>query len=245
MGFAGGQTIGPPPRFPSYVAGGQSPPPSTAYDVVVRAIIFDWNGTLADSMAAIRGTEAAICREMGLPFDDAIFKRSFSPNQLIMYRLLGVPEERNAEAARIWAETFRQDLVPLFPGIQDALARLVAAGYLLGLVSGGDRAEVEPQLTRLGIAGLVRAGVYADDISAGKPDPQPLLLALERAGAVGPDDGLYVGDSLDDMRMAAAAGVRGVGLLSEVASAEDLMAAGAAEVAGSVVEWTDRFLAQS
>jgi phosphoglycolate phosphatase len=213
------------------------------YDVVMRAIIFDWNGTLVDSMAAIRETEATICREMGLPFDDAIFKRSFSPNQLIMYRQLGVPEERNADAARIWTATFRQDLVPLFPGIHDALARLAAAGYTLGLVSGGDRDEVEPQLTRLGIAQLISVGVYADDTPAGKPDPQPLLLALERAGG-GPEVGLYVGDSLDDMRMAAAARVRGVGLVSEVASAEDLIAAGALEVAGSVVEWTDRFLAR-
>jgi phosphoglycolate phosphatase-like HAD superfamily hydrolase len=210
----------------------------------MRAIIFDWNGTLVDSMAAIRETEAAICRELGLPFDDTIFKRSFSPNQLIMYRQLGVPEERNADAARIWTATFRQDLVPLFPGIREALARLAAAGYALGLVSGGDRAEIEPQLTRLGVAQLIAVSVYADDTSAGKPDPQPLLLALERAGAAGAEDGLYVGDSLDDMRMAAAARVRGVGLVSEVASAEDLIAAGALELAGSVVEWTDRFLAR-
>jgi phosphoglycolate phosphatase len=210
----------------------------------MRAIIFDWNGTLVDSMAAIRETEAAICRELGLPFDDTIFKRSFSPNQLIMYRQLGVPEDRNADAARIWTATFRQDLVPLFPGIRDALARLAAAGYTLGLVSGGDRAEIEPQLTRLGIAQLIAVGVYADDTSAGKPDPQPLLLALQRAGAAGAEDGLYVGDSLDDMRMAAAARVRGVGLVSEVASADDLIAAGALELAGSVVEWTDRFLAR-
>jgi phosphoglycolate phosphatase len=210
----------------------------------MRAIIFDWNGTLVDSMAAIRETEAAICRELGLPFDDTIFKRSFSPNQLIMYRQLGVPEDRNADAARIWTATFRQDLVPLFPGIREALARLVAAGYTLGLVSGGDRAEIEPQLTRLGIAQLIAVGVYADDTSAGKPDPQPLLLALQRAGAAGAEDGLYVGDSLDDMRMAAAARVRGVGLVSEVASADDLIAAGALELAGSVVEWTDRFLAR-
>ena len=46
------------------------------------------------------------------------------------------------------------------------------------------------------------------------------------------------------MRMAAAAGVRGVGLVSEVASAEELTAAGALELAGSVVEWSDRFLAR-
>jgi len=207
----------------------------------MRAIIFDWNGTLVDSMAAIRDTEAAICRELGLPFDDEIFKNTFSPNQRIMWRQLGVPEDRTGDAARIWAETFRQDLMPLFPGVQAALVRLAAAGCTLGVVSSGDRGEVEPQLTRLGIAALVAVGVYADDTDADKPDPRPLLLALRRAGAVGVEDGLYIGDSLDDMRMASAAGVRGIGLVSDMASAEELLAVGAFEVANSVVEWVDRF----
>lgn len=208
----------------------------------MRAIIFDWNGTLVDSMAAIRDTEAAICRELGLPFDDAIFKNTFSPNQRIMWRQLGVPDDRTGDAARIWAETFRQDLMPLFPGVRAALVRLAAAGCTLGVVSSGDRGEVEPQLTRLGIAALVAVGVYADDTDADKPDPRPLLLALRRAGAVGAEDGLYIGDLLDDMRMALAAGVRGIGLVSDIASAEELLAVGAFEVANSVVEWVDRFL---
>jgi phosphoglycolate phosphatase-like HAD superfamily hydrolase len=132
-----------------------------------------------------------------------------------------------------------------FPGIEDALARLVAAGYMLGLVTGGDRADIEPQLPRLGIDELMRVRVYADDTAAGKPDPGPLQLALELAGGVQPDVALYVGDALDDMRMAAAAGVRGIGIVSMAATADDLLGAGASESAGSVVEWADRFLGES
>lgn len=58
-------------------------------------------------------------------------------------------------------------------------------------------------------------------------------------------DAFYVGDALDDLRMAAAAGVRGIGIVSMLATADDLLAAGAVESAGSVVEWADRFLAGS
>ena len=47
------------------------------------------------------------------------------------------------------------------------------------------------------------------------------------------------------MRMASAAGVRGVGIVSMLATAEDLIAAGAVETASSVVEWVDPFLAGS
>ena len=83
------------------------------------------------------------------------------------------------------------------------------------------------------------------DTPAGKPDPEPLLLALEMAGATRPQDAIYLGDALDDVRMAAAAGVRGVGIVSMLAGAEELAAAGAVESAGSVVEWVERYLASA
>jgi hypothetical protein len=46
------------------------------------------------------------------------------------------------------------------------------------------------------------------------------------------------------MRMASAAGVPGIGIVSMVGTADDLLAAGASESAGSVVEWVDRLLAE-
>jgi phosphoglycolate phosphatase-like HAD superfamily hydrolase len=63
------------------------------------------------------------------------------------------------------------------------------------------------------------------------------------AGASRPEEAVYVGDALDDMRMAAAVGVRGVGIVSMLATPEELIAAGAVESAASVAEWVDRFLA--
>jgi phosphoglycolate phosphatase len=162
-----------------------------------------------------------------------------------MYRSLGIPEERTDEAAQVWATTFHSEQTPPFPGIGEALARLAAAGHKLGLVTGGSRAEVEPQLTRLGIEEVLTVRVYGDDPVAGKPDPRPLQLALELAGAARPEDALYIGDALDDMRMAASAGVRGVGIVSMLAAEDDLIAAGASESAGSVVAWVDRFLADA
>jgi phosphoglycolate phosphatase len=209
----------------------------------MQIILFDWDGTIIDSMSAVLETEAAICRRLGLSFDESIFRRTFSPNWRLMYRALGVPDDRMGEANEIWAATFDRDQVEPFPGIEDALARLVAAGYTLGLVTGADRAEVEPRLSRLGFDKLIAVRVYDDDTAAGKPDPRPIQLALELAGVAQPEDALYVGDALDDMRMAAAAGVRGIGIVSMLATADDLLAAGAVESAGSVVEWADRFLA--
>ncbi len=208
----------------------------------MRTILFDWDGTIVDSIQMLFETDAAICRQIGVPFDEAIFRRTFSPNWRLMYRLLGIPEERTDEAVGVWATTFRSDQTRPFPGVKEALIKLAGAGFRLGIVTGGSRAEVEPQLARLGVDELLTVRVYGNDAVAGKPDPRPLHMALELAGTTHAE-AIYVGDALDDMRMAAAAGVRGVGIVSTIAEAEELIAAGAVESAGSVVEWVDRLLA--
>lgn len=210
-----------------------------------RVVLFDWDGTIVDSIQALFETDAAICRQIGVPFDESVFRRTFSPNWRLMYRSLGIPEERTDEAVQVWASTFQSDRTQPFPGVEIALGRLAATGCTLGLVTGGSRAEVEPQLGRLGIDELLRVRVYGNDTVAGKPDPKPLRLALERAGGVAPQDAVYVGDALDDMRMACTAGVRGVGIVSMLATAQELIAAGAVESAGSVVDWVDRFIAET
>jgi phosphoglycolate phosphatase len=210
----------------------------------VRAILFDWDGTIVDSMPAIEATMVELCRYVGIDFDEGVFRRNFSPNWRRLYRNLGIPPERDDELAGIWESSFRPDLVQPFPGVQGAIANLSDAGYSIGLVTGGNCASIEPQIHRMGLDSLIAVRVYAEDTEHGKPHPGPLQLALERAG-VARDDACYVGDALDDMRMAASAGVRGVGITSMVADAEDLVAAGASEVADSVVEWSARFLAEA
>jgi len=210
----------------------------------VQAIFFDWDGTIVDSMPAIKETMGRLCRQVGIEFDDEIFRRHFSPNWRLMYRRLGIPRERDDEMAAVWVSSFRPDLVRPFPGARAAVAALASAGYTIGLVTGGDGPSIAPQVDRAGLGDLITVRVYAEDTEVGKPDPRPLLLALERAGVGEPDQACYVGDALDDMRMAAAAGVRGVGIVSMVAEAEDLREAGAAETAVSIVEWARTLLGE-
>lgn len=209
-----------------------------------RTVIFDWDGTIVDSMGAVFEADRAICAQIGVPFDEEIFRRVLSPDWRGMYRALGIPEERTAEAYAVWKATFSNDRTQPFPGVEAALARLAAAGCRLGLVTGNYRPDVEPQVLRLGFEGLLPVRVFGDDTAEAKPDPRPLRLALEMIGTDRPEDAVYLGDTLDDVRMAAAAGVRGVGIASRFASADELVAAGAAESAESVVEWVDRFLAE-
>jgi phosphoglycolate phosphatase-like HAD superfamily hydrolase len=95
----------------------------------------------------------------------------------------------------------------------------------------------------VGVDHFLTVRVYRDDTPEAKPHPKPLQLALDLAGGPRSADAAYIGDAFDDVRMAAALGVRGVGIESMLATADELRAAGAIETAGSVVEWVDRFLA--
>lgn len=221
----------------------------------MHTILFDWDGTIVDSVEGLYDAYAVVCRRFGLPLDRTIFRRAFAPDWRLMYRTLGMPEDRIEEAGRVWTDAYQAGRVRLFPGVEAGLERLAAAGYALGIVTGGYHEVVWPQLERLGLSHLFSVRVFGNDTMAGKPDPRPLRLALERAGrlerggrpaavprAVAPEDAAYLGDALDDMRMAAAAAVRGVGIVSLIATADELLAAGATETASSTVEWIDRLL---
>jgi phosphoglycolate phosphatase len=97
---------------------------------------------------------------------------------------------------------------------------------------------VEPQLERHGLGTLLPARVYGDDPFEPKPGPAGLHHALEALGFAGlAADAAYVGDAPDDMRMAVAAGARGVGIRSDLATDDELRDAGASEVWGSVAAW--------
>ncbi len=208
----------------------------------MATILFDWDGTIVDSMVQLFETDGAICRQLGVPFDLEIYRRAFSPNWRLKYRALGIPEGRVQEAVGIWERLFRDEEHAPFEGIDIALRRLAAAGHTLGIVTAGDRAEIQPQLERLGLDGAVTVRVYGEDTARGKPDPEPLMRALAIAGEPDPRAAIYVGDALDDMRMAAAVGSRGVGIVSMLATEADLRSCGATETAPSVADWVDRFL---
>jgi phosphoglycolate phosphatase-like HAD superfamily hydrolase len=78
----------------------------------------------------------------------------------------------------------------------------------------------------LGVDDVVRDIVAGADVEATKPDPEPVLVALEKAGTA-PEDTLFVGDAVWDVRAATKAGVRTIGVLSGGVSAAELTEAGA------------------
>lgn len=209
------------------------------------AIVFDWDGTLVDSLPAIFDANLKVLEEYGLPFDDARYRAAYVPDWRLMYQRLGIPDHALDAAGERWLALYADtDTAALLPRITESLERLSDAGFVMGLVTAGHRDVVERQLERFGIGHLLPVRVFGSDEVATKPHPDPLLLALrqlDRAERVA--TARYVGDVPDDMRMARTVGALGVGIESSIGSREELMAAGASEVFTGVAEFVDALLA--
>jgi HAD superfamily hydrolase (TIGR01509 family) len=211
----------------------------------MHAILFDWDGTLVDSLGAFHAANAQVMAAFGLPFDEVIYRRRYVPDWRLMYLRLGVPGDRLDEANELWHANFAIDpnVLP-FQGVRQALERLRDSGVTLGIVTAGHREIVLPQLEATGLGELLPVRVFGDELDVQKPDPAPLNLALARVGRpIAPPDAAYVGDAPTDMMMARAVGVRAIGIESVLGDPDELRDAGAEEVAASVAAWVDRHLA--
>ncbi len=177
----------------------------------LRAVLFDWDGTLLDSYQADARAYEAMFSALGVPWNLAELKQHYSPDWHCVYRAAGLAAARWAEADHLWRQFYRGQRPALQPGARRVLQRL-ARRYRLGLVSGGSKWRVRAQLSRLGLSGLFTARVYADDAPRRKPHPAPLQLALKRMGCP-PEACVYIGDTPQDVQMARRARVGVIGVL--------------------------------
>jgi len=208
------------------------------------AIVFDWDGTLADSLPAIFDANRRVLAEHGLPFDAERYRAAYVPDWRLMYQRLGVPDEHLDSIGGRWLELYREiEEAGLLPGVAESLRRLSAAGFVMGLVTAGDRDVVEDQLERYGLSELLPVRVFGTDPIASKPHPDPLLLVLRKLNRIDRvATARYVGDVPDDMRMARAVGALGIGIESTIGTRDDLIAAGASVVYPGVAEFVDHLL---
>jgi pyrophosphatase PpaX len=174
-------------------------------------VLFDLDGTVVDSgeiiLASMRhATRTVLAREIP---DEELLAAVGGPG--LERQMHALDPERVEELVH----TYREHNEPLHaqlrccPGMEDVLARLKDEGRRLGLVTAKRRRTVELAFGALPLRRLFDVVVCGDDTQRHKPDPDPILLALERLGA-GPDEAAYVGDSPFDVAAAKAAGVYAV-----------------------------------
>lgn len=180
-----------------------------------RFVVFDWDGTLADSAALIAASIQAACRDLGEPIPDDTTARyviGLGLADALSVVAPQLPVERYRELTARYRHHFlaADDSIPLFTGVHQMLEELEAAGVLIGLATGKSRAGLERAFRQQDIAHRFVATRCADE-SFPKPNPDMLLHLMERVG-VGADETLMIGDTTHDLLLARNAGVAAVGV---------------------------------
>jgi len=195
------------------------------------AVLFDLDGTVADTIGLIlRCFRHTMKTHLGEePPDDVWIRGMGTP----LRQQLGVfgrsPEEVEA-MANTYVTLQRQihdEMVSVYPGVPEMLAALEAAGVPMALVTSRRPEMLHRTLERCDLARYFEVIVTPDDVTKPKPDPEPVLLALERLGSPPADRVLFLGDSPHDIEAGKGAGVRTVGVLWGPFPRETLEAAGA------------------
>jgi len=191
----------------------------------VRAVLFDWDGTLVDSCEPVFRAYERMFADYDIQFDREVYAATYSPSWHFTYRAVQLPEEHWTEADRKWLGYFDQEqLCDLIGGVKSSLERLAARNVARGLVTNGSRIRVLRELAAHGIDHHFTEIVCGDDGIRRKPDPDALLLCLERLG-IPPQEAAYIGDAAEDMMMARAAGVFAIGVRGTYPNHDSLAAA--------------------
>ena len=179
-----------------------------------RAVIFDLDGTLIDSLAwTFQAMREAVAPELGRDLtDEEIYARFGPADHQIVADLVG-PEARTETVARLMS-AYERGLarMPLFDGVRALLAGLEERGLLLGLCTGRGRPSTDILLASHGLVDGFGASVTGEEVPWPKPAPDGILETTRRLG-VRPGEAIYVGDSVKDVEAGLAAGTTTVAAL--------------------------------
>jgi phosphoglycolate phosphatase len=178
-----------------------------------RFVVFDWDGTLADSTGLIAHAIQAACRDIGEPVPDEMTARyviGLGLADMLRHITPGLAPGRHRDLTDRYRHHYlRADAsIPLFAGVPELLDELEGAGCLLGIATGKSRVGLDRAFEQQGIGHRFVATRCADE-GFPKPNPDMLLYLMGRVGA-DPRETLMVGDTTHDIELAHNAGVRAV-----------------------------------
>lgn len=193
----------------------------------VELVVFDWDGTLLDSIATIVACARAALHDLALP----------APPESTLRGTIGLGLRETVETLipscdettylamveayrRHWWDTYSVR-ARLIEGAVPALEALAREGYLLAVATGKSRAGLDADLERTGTGSLFAATRTVSE-AASKPAPQMLVDLMQELGTR-PEETLMVGDTAFDLQMATSAGCPAVGVTSGGHPVEELL----------------------
>ncbi len=195
---------------------------------MLEAALFDFDGTLVDTTELIyqsmrHATGEVLGREIPR---ETLLANVGQPLPRQMEIIDAERAEALLESYRLHNHEHHDALIGEFPGVEESLGRLRAAGVRVVVVTSKRRFSVEMALeTFPGLGEVVDRFVTMEDTAEHKPHPAPLLKGLEFLGGVPPEEAAYVGDSPFDVAAAKAAGVKSVAVSWGAFSEDTLRAA--------------------
>lgn len=173
--------------------------------------LFDLDGTLIDSIELIlRSYRHTMKAHRGIDPPDDVWMKGLGTPLWVQFRLWS----EDATEIKAMVETYRaynlahhDELVRPYDGVVEAVRHLSAEGKALGLVTSKMREGALRGLRLAGIEDAFTVVVGADEVTRPKPDPEPVLLALERMSRSAAE-AVFIGDSRHDIECGRAAGVK-------------------------------------
>jgi pyrophosphatase PpaX len=178
--------------------------------------LFDLDGTLIDSVDLILECYRHTMNEHfeKVPPDSIWLAGIGTPLRKQFAEFTDDPEEIEALAAtyRDYHHQHHDELLKQYPGVVEPVRDLKERGVKLGVVTSKMPWSTKRGLELCGFDGMFDAFVTADDVKKHKPDPEPVLRALELLQST-PEESVFVGDSPHDMAAGRAAGVKTAAVL--------------------------------
>ncbi|GAB4348352.1 MAG: phosphoglycolate phosphatase [Gammaproteobacteria bacterium] len=220
-----------------------SPPPRSR----IRTVLFDLDGTIADTAPDMAHAINEILRESGrepLPLE-ALRPHTSHGSRGLIQRAFGFAEEdeRFAALRQRFLDLYSDHLAVhtrLFTDVEELLTALENRGYRWGIVTNKPAWLTDPLVEKLGLAQRAACVVSGDTAARSKPHPDPLHHACELL-ACDPEECLYVGDAERDIIAGRSAGmatlVAGFGYIHRDETPEEWGADGIVDSPRGVLEW--------
>jgi HAD superfamily hydrolase (TIGR01509 family) len=199
---------------------------------MIRAFIFDVDGTLVDSVDAHARSWVETLREFGHEVDFARVRYQIGKGgDQLMAEFLSKDEikEKGEAIEEARKKRYQKNYLPFiegFPGTRQLFQMLRDKGMQVVLASSAHGEELDTYKRRAHIEGLVQDETSKDDVDRSKPHPDIFQAALKTLDGVSPEEALVVGDSPWDAIAATKAGIRSVGVLCGGFAEKDLREAG-------------------
>ncbi len=176
---------------------------------MIRGVLFDFDGTLADSFAAIAASTNAVRASFDLPAMTEAAVRKYVGHGLENLLAELCPGCDTAVAVARYRAHHPSVMLAgttLFPGVRETLALLNERGYPMGVCSNKSVSFTRGLIAALGLSDVLPVVLGPEDVGAPKPDPAMLAEGCRRLG-VEISEGLYIGDMVVDVQAARNAGL--------------------------------------